>query len=339
MSQSVLGSGGITFTWSNSWSQGGHHNGDSRGWAHHGIAVAKDDRIFTFHEERPEVLVIDAEGNPLASWPVDLIEGHGMTIVVEDGVEALWISDNGSKNRPASDGSYVPEPSPVHGTVAKYTLTGEKILTLSTPPLPIYENGDYGPTQVAVDQVSDGGSGDIWVSDCYGQALVHRFDQHGAYLATIDGAAGAGRFAHPHAVYIDRRAERPELYVADRRNKRVQVFTLEGDFVRSFGEDFLLSPSGFAAYGDNLVISELDSRLVLVDGGNRFLESIGEGSAIGRTRAGWPNALNAEGAVVRPPLAEGAFSTPHGVAADSQGNLYVTEWLIGGRLVKLTRRR
>jgi hypothetical protein len=31
----------------------------------------------------------------------------------------------------------------------------------------------------------------------------------------------------------------------------------------------------------------------------------------------------------------GKFNSPHGVAADTQGNIYVTEWIIGGRITKL----
>ena len=55
-------------------------------------------------------------------------------------------------------------------------------------------------------------------------------------------------------------------------------------------------------------------------------------------RDGWPNARDAAGDLVRPELAPGRFNSPHTIAADGDGNLYVTEWVIGGRLVKLTRR-
>jgi hypothetical protein len=33
----------------------------------------------------------------------------------------------------------------------------------------------------------------------------------------------------------------------------------------------------------------------------------------------------------------GLFNSPHGVAFDSRGNLYVVEWLAPGRLTKLAR--
>ncbi len=43
------------------------------------------------------------------------------------------------------------------------------------------------------------------------------------------------------------------------------------------------------------------------------------------------------GNLVRPPLEAGKFNRPHTIAADNDGNLYVTEWLLGGRLTKLAR--
>ncbi|MBO04126.1 MAG: hypothetical protein CL731_03805 [Chloroflexi bacterium] len=34
-------------------------------------------------------------------------------------------------------------------------------------------------------------------------------------------------------------------------------------------------------------------------------------------------------------LVEGLFNSPHGVTSDNDGNIYVTEWFIGGRYTKL----
>ena len=47
---------------------------------------------------------------------------------------------------------------------------------------------------------------------------------------------------------------------------------------------------------------------------------------------------NANGETVRTHLLEpGKFNSPHGVATDAAGNIYVSEWLIGGRYIKLTK--
>ena len=67
-------------------------------------------------------------------------------------------------------------------------------------------------------------------------------------------------------MFIDRRGGKtPELYIADRENKRVQVYDLEGRYLRTFGDGFLNSPSGFAVSDDLLVVAELYSRLAVVD--------------------------------------------------------------------------
>ena len=56
-------------------------------------------------------------------------------------------------------------------------------------------------------------------------------------------------------------------------------------------------------------------------------------------RAGWPNELDADGKPKRPALVAGKLNSPHSVAVDSEGSLYVTEYLIGSRTPKLRRLR
>jgi hypothetical protein len=128
------------------------------------------------------------------------------------------------------------------------------------------------------------------------------------------------------------------LYVADRGNRRIQVFDAQGEFKRSFGQDFLNSPSAFALLdGHILVVAELRARLALVDQDDRLIAYIGADDAAFE-RPGWPNAKNSDGQVVRPTsLTAGKFNSPHGLAADLQGNIYVAEWLIGGRYTQLSR--
>ena len=53
---------------------------------------------------------------------------------------------------------------------------------------------------------------------------------------------------------------------------------------------------------------------------------------------GWPNNKNENGKIVQTRLLEiGKFNSPHGIAVDEEGNLYVAEWLIGGRITKLAK--
>lgn len=330
-----IGEGEFTFEFDDNWFNGSHHTGSTDGWAHHGIVVTLADEIVTFDEKDPVVHIISPEGHLMRSFPVDLIDGHGMLLTEEGGEEYLWISDCGAKMHRCNNGSYKSQTKTLHGTVAKFRLDGSEVFRLGVPDLEIYVDGDFGPTQIAVDEERFGGTGDVWVADGYGQSVVLRFTKSGECIDIIDGVSGAGRFDQPHAVYIDRRRDRPELLVADRSNKRIQVFDLKGSFLHSFGEGLLVSPSGFARYRDHLLVAELDSRIAVFGPDNTLKAYIGDFDPEARLRSGWPN-KEEHGEVRRAQLRPGAFNTPHGLAVDKNGTIYVSEWLVGGRLDKLT---
>jgi hypothetical protein len=158
------------------------------------------------------------------------------------------------------------------------------------------------------------------------------------YISSINGDEGeAGRFDCPHSVWVDSRKSGPELYIADRGNSRIQVYDLEGNFKRVFGSEFLTTPSAFATHGDRMIVAELRSRLTVLDLNDNFVCYLGENESV-FDREGWPNAKDASGSSVRPKdLTPGKFNSPHGVASDRDGNLYVPEWLIGGRFTKLVK--
>lgn len=92
------------------------------------------------------------------------------------------------------------------------------------------------PWDVAVD-----GDGNIYVADTWNHR-IQKFDADERYLTswggpvqvtTIDQPQAQGLFYGPRGLAVDN--ERGLLYVADTGNKRVQVFDLEGRFVREFG--------------------------------------------------------------------------------------------------------
>jgi hypothetical protein len=198
--------------------------------------------------------------------------------------------------------------------------------------------GAFCPCGCAVDEERSAGSGDIWVADGYGSSIVYRFDKDGNELARITGEEGGGRFLCPHSVYIDRRhGKAVELYIADRENRRVQVYDLEGRYLRTWGASFLSSPSGFAQWGDMLVVAELYARLALLDIHDGLIGYIGAETPADEVHAwpdrpGWPNALDSTGRVAEAPadVGQGHFNSPHSLAVDASGQLYVSEWMIGG---------
>jgi DNA-binding beta-propeller fold protein YncE len=325
------------YRWVDNWAKIPDTQSARTGWAHHGIVVTKGGEVITFHQSDRTALVLGGGGELVRSWQTDLAEGHGITLVTEEGTEKLWIADIGTKRMSEFNYEYpTADPLP-SGRVVKMDLDGRVTMRLPKPNFEGYAKTRYAPTSVAVDEESLGGSGDIWVTDGYGLNLLHRFNSEGKYQSTIDGTDGAGRFSTPHSVFIDRRKRDPELYVADRSNKRVQVFDLEGRFKRAFGSDFLTSPSGFAVHGGQLFIAELRARVAVLDIKDRLVGYLGENEAACDID-GWPNKKRSDGEIVRTDgLGAGKFNSPHGIATDTAGNVYVAEWLIGGRIVKLVR--
>ncbi|MGO9658043.1 MAG: hypothetical protein ACLQVK_23825 [Acidimicrobiales bacterium] len=330
-----VGEDGQVYDWQEDWAELPAPETASAGWAHHGLAVTRSGEVVGFHTDRPEVVIFDSEGRFLRSWAVELKEGHGLTLVEEGGEEYLWVADPGSKMRKAASGAYEADLAAEQGQVVKFDMDGSEVARLARPPHPAYESGRYAPTSVAVDEVRNGGSGDIWVADGYGQSLVHRYRRDGTYLSSLDGGEGAGRFNCPHAVFIDRRHAERVLLVADRGNGRIQVYRTDGPFLRVVGEPFLNSPSAFASNGGNLVVAELRARLAILGPDDQLICYLGENGEVCQ-QPGWPNGVDhLEHPVRAPDLRPGRFNSPHGLAADADGNLYVAEWLIGGRMVKL----
>jgi DNA-binding beta-propeller fold protein YncE len=331
-----IGDGEHTYEWVEDWAQTPDTASAREGWAHHGVVVTRSGDVITFHSGDPNLLVLAPDGTVRRTIPTALREAHGITLVEEDGVEFLWIADCGGKMVKSDDGvapGYGYATGAAGGQVVKLSLDGEVVLRLPQPPIPQYADGGYAPTWVAVDERRFGGSGDVWVADGYGQSLVHCYDESGAYRRTVDG------FDCPHALFVDRRPGKaqPELYVADRSNAQVQVLDLDGNVQRTFGHDFMVSPSAFATYGEYLLVGELHARLTVCDGEDKLVAYLGRNDEV-CTVEGWPNMLDRDGNLVRTTfLAPGKFNSPHGMAADADGNVYVAEWLIGGRFTKLER--
>ncbi|HEY9290251.1 MAG TPA: hypothetical protein VIP98_03125 [Microlunatus sp.] len=329
----VVTARGLAYRWREHWAQWPDDPVAHEGWAHHGLSFTSTGELLAFHPGESRLLRFAQDGRLSGSAPCPVREAHGLVRVTDDGIDHVWIADNAVKSVRLPDGGYGRAASDTPGQVVKVDLEGNLLQKLATPPRPEYDQGIYSPTTVAVDETRLGGSGDIWVGDGYGQSLVHRFAADGTYLATLSGEEGGGRFDCPHAVFIDRRRDQPELYIADRGNARVQVYGLDGQFRRVIGADFLTSPSAFAAVGDMLVISELFAAVALLDEHDQLVGTIGANPSA-TDRPGWPN-TQTDGRVDRAPVREGAFNSPHGIAADEGGSIYVSEWLVGGRLIKL----
>jgi DNA-binding beta-propeller fold protein YncE len=155
--------------------------------------------------------------------------------------------------------------------------------------------------------------GDIYVSDGYGNACIHKFAADGRLLKTW-GRSGClpGEFYIPHNLVCD---DEGWVYVADRENHRVQVFDGDGRFETQWNN--LHRPCALCTCDGVFYIGELGPFLAPCLGfpnlGPRLVILDAHGNSLARLSAGPAG------------IGPGRFIAPHGIAVDSHGDLYVAE--------------
>lgn len=307
----VIGTGKYRYSWIDDWVKIPDSSSCRENGRTHGIVIARDRSVIIFNQSVSSVLTYNKEGKLIGSWGEQFKGAHGLTLVECNGKEFLWLTDENS------------------GEVVKASLSGKIVQSIKKPDIKIYNNGSYSPTWVAEFEDSKRGNGDIWLADGYGSSLVHRYDKNGNYLQILTGEEGAGRFNCPHSLFIDYRKNNPELYIADRGNKRFQVYDLDGKFNRTFGEDIFGCPCGGIEKDGTLYIPELCARLALLDEKDKLICYLGQNEETCNLET-WPN--NPEKLIQ-----QGKFNSPHHLAVDDSNNIYVVEWIIGGRITKLEK--
>lgn len=326
----TLAAGPFAYEWVDGWAKIPESESASRGWAHTEVVFSSGGELLTGHPGEPKVLGFDPDGDLVRSFDVPVTEVHGMTLTHDGADDVLWIADIGMKRNPADN--YANVLAGPQGQVIAMDLRGNVVQRLPRPAHPAYGGGFYAPTVAAVERDA------IWVADGYGQGYVHRYDTAGHYMGSLSGEepGAAGRFKTPHYAYVDRRRGEPELYIADRANRRIQVYDLEGNFKRSFGQEFMTGPTDLTPDGDRLLVVEyIDARITVLDRDDRPIGFLGENKGA-YERDDWPNSRHPDGTIVRNDhLMAGKFTAAHSIAVDSSGNLYVCEFLIGGRITKL----
>jgi len=296
-----------TYCWHENWIIIPANAAEPQNGRTHGVAVVESGRVYIFHQANPAMLVYEADGRLSDSWG-DYPGAHGLTLVVENGVEYFWLTDE------------------IRSVVEKVTLDGKVVAQILPPPRAA--NEAYIPTWVAVNETRFGGNGDIYVADGYGSSRIDRYKADGNYLSTLDGTEGGGRFDCPHGIWFDTRKNPMELYIADRGNHRVQIYDGAGKYLRTFGQDFFTSPDCFVADGDRLIVPELFGRVTVLDANDRLVCYLGANEGV-HNDPQWPD---------ENPIVAGKFNSPHGSIADSAGNIYIVEWRIGGRVLKLEKK-
>jgi len=267
--------------------------------------------VYVFQQKDPPVHVFDREGNHLGSWGNGaFVRPHGFRIAGD----VVYLTDTNDS------------------VAMTYTLDGRALRVLgrrgvhSDTGTETY--GDLvaraaGPFNHPTEMVPSP-SGDLYVSDGERNARVHRFSADARLIASWGepGKRDPGQFHMPHGILVDRQGL---VYVCDRENSCIQVFSADGEPVTRWTG--VQSPCDMAVDEDGVFyVCQLAYNSTHRYAG--YPAPAGQGSAVtdsaGRRTilpGGEPqvSVLDGEGKV----LASWKSRSPHGVWVDSYGDVYI----------------
>jgi hypothetical protein len=204
--------------------------------------------------------------------------------------------------------------------------TGEIVLKLGFPEESGLKLDKFNPTAITV-----AANGDIFLADGYASQNIFKFDKTGKYLMHF-GAKGNGlkEFNTAHGMTLDTRYTPNRLLICDRNHEpkgRLLHYDLEGNFIDEVVTG-LGMPTSAAIQGDYVSVPDLHGRLVILDKSNTIIAVLGH-NPDPATRVNFN--------VPQEQWKEGIFSGTHGSYWDKEGNLYVQDWNVSGRIMKLVR--
>ncbi|MQG15311.1 MAG: hypothetical protein FI698_00655 [SAR202 cluster bacterium] len=258
-----------------------------------GVAVGSDELIYIFSRGDYPILVLDKDGNYVKTWGQGIFtSAHAITPGPEN---TFYCTDH------------------FDHTIRWMTSDGEIKLTLGTQDKPSAIHGGKPfnkPTDVAVDK----NTGDIFVSDGYMNSAIHRFSHEGDHILSW-GSPGVdpGEFSLPHNIAID---DGGYIYVADRENHRIQVFSQDGVFQHEYTNvhrpcALRIGPDGLMYVGElgfqgtvSQLVPNIGPRVSIIDRSGKRLSKVGE-----------------HGFGKQP----GQMIAPHGIAIDNDGSIYLGE--------------
>ena len=285
----TVGSGKYTYELVEDWAK------LPEGWTLGQTAIVTDseDRVYLFNRSEHPLIVLDKDGNFLTSWGEGVLTAaHGMFI---DGDENIYLPVINSH------------------VVLKYSSSGNLLMTLGAWDQPS-DTGWSGNASDTVQRaagpfhrpsdVAISPDGDLYISDGYGNSRVHRFSGDGELKFSwgTPGKTEPGEFHVPHGVWVHTDGK---VFVADRENNRMQIFTPDGEFLTQWTG--LSRPCDIYIDQDETVfVPELDAFMSIL-------------SIDGTLLARWDG-----------PGGVGA----HAVWLDSRGDIYLNQNLEGQRLLK-----
>jgi 6-bladed beta-propeller len=278
------------------------------GPCHGSVVVDKEGNVYT--SAQAGVFVFAPDGKAVRSFLGDKYSNiHDMKIRDEAGGEFIY----GARNANAEG-------------IKFHARTGDIVLKLPFPEESGLKLTKFNPTAITVAP-----NGDIFLSDGYGSDHIFKFDKAGKYLMHF-GTKGNGlkEFNTAHGMTLDTRYEPPRLLICDRNHQpkgRLLHYDLNGNFIDEVVTG-LGMPTSAVVQGDYVSVPDLHGRLVILDKTNTIMAVLGHNPdpATGRNYN-----------VPQEKWVEGIFSGTHGSSWDKDGNLYIQDWNVAGRIMKLMR--
>jgi DNA-binding beta-propeller fold protein YncE len=280
------------------------------------VSVDSGDHVWMIHRPRTvaaeqrsnaaaPVLEFDASGKFIAGWggPGAGFEWpereHG---IYADTDGTIWVSGNNGYAGPGA----APPPGKSDDMLLKFTTAGKFLLQIGHSGKSTGD-ADHENVKQAADMVVF--RNELFVADGYGNHRVVVFDAKAGAFKRTWGANGSPPFNIAHAVKVSNDGL---VYLADRGNQRVQVFTTAGMFkqeVKIGAETGQMQTAAGLAFSPDraqqfLYVADIgNNKIVIVDRQSlKILGSFGKGGT-----------------------APGEFGTVHEIATDSKGNLYTAE--------------
>lgn len=322
----IVGSGEHTYRCEHFWGNESLPTTCDYGNASHGVTIDPDGMIYITHTGRPDsIYVFDPDGKFVRSLggfhtakrkDLSVASGHGIDIRQESGQSFLYLS------AAKSDMSF-----------AKMTLDGELVWQKTGDQ--VFEDADFAgrkglrfrPTNISF--LPDGG---YYLGDGYGSNYLYQYDASDQFVRAIGGEGSQdGQFKTPHGHWLDDRDGTAKLVVADRANKRLQWFDTEGHHLRT--QDGFLFPADIDSMGDLLLVPDLHARITILDANNSAIAQLGDDEAWRARVLDKKENMRASPKKWLP----GRFVHPHDACFDADGNIFVTEWVKGGRVTKLVK--